>query len=108
MVEIFAAPASREFETFYFERMYPFLNLQRREHINSFLYVEDALRSLAGEWLTKLILSEKLHLNMFEIGIDYSENGKPFYSSPLVFILIFHIPQVGLCVLYPVYLWGLI
>lgn len=82
MVEIFAAPASREFETFYFERMYPFLNLQRREHINSFLYVEDALRSLAGEWLTKLILSEKLHLNMFEIGIDYGENGKPFYSSP--------------------------
>jgi 4'-phosphopantetheinyl transferase len=62
--------------------MYPILNLRRREQINSFLYVEDALRSLAGEWLTKLILSEKLHLNMFEIGFDYGENGKPFYSSP--------------------------
>ncbi len=82
MVEIFAAPASTEFETFYFERMYPILNLQRREHINSFLHIEDALRSLAGEWLTRLVLSEKLHLNMFEIGIDYGENGKPFYNCP--------------------------
>lgn len=81
MVEIYAARASRAYEMFYFDRIYPYINSRRREHINSYLHVEDALRSLAGEWLTRLALSEKLHLNMFEIMIDYGKNGKPYLNS---------------------------
>jgi len=82
MVEIYAAQATREYEMFYFDRMYPYINSERREHINSSFHIEDALRSLAGEWLARLVLSEKLHLNLFEIMIDYSKNGKPIYNSP--------------------------
>lgn len=81
MVEIYATKASREYEKFYFERVYPYLNFERRERINAFLHVEDALRSLAGEWLTRLVLSEKLHLNLFEIMIDYGKYGKPFINA---------------------------
>jgi len=82
MVEIYAAPASRANEMFYHERIYPYLNSQRRERIDSFLHVEDALRSLSGEWLTKLVLSEKLHLNLFDINFEYAKKGKPFYNTP--------------------------
>jgi 4'-phosphopantetheinyl transferase len=82
MVDIYAAQAGREYEMFYFNRIYPYISSERRERIDSFLHVEDALRSLAGEWLTRLGLSEKLHLNMFEIRIDDGKNGKPFYNSP--------------------------
>ncbi len=82
MVEIYAARASREYEIFYFNSIYPYLSSERRERIDSFLHVEDALRSIAGEWLTRLVLSEKLHLNMFEIRIDYDTNEKPFCNSP--------------------------
>jgi 4'-phosphopantetheinyl transferase len=55
---------------------------QKRDRINSFHHVEDALRSFAGEWLTRLVLSEKLHLNLFEILIDYTKIGKPFINIP--------------------------
>ncbi len=44
---------------FYFNRIYPFIISEQRQRIDSFLHVEDALRSLAGEWLTRLVLSEK-------------------------------------------------
>jgi 4'-phosphopantetheinyl transferase len=82
MVEIYAAQATREYEMFYFGRIYPHINPERRKHIDSFLHVEDALRSLAGEWLTRFVLSEKLHLDLFEIMIDHGKNGKPFLNSP--------------------------
>jgi 4'-phosphopantetheinyl transferase len=82
MVEIFAAQATRVYEMFYFDRIYPYINSERRERINSFLHIEDALRSLAGEWLTRLVLSEKLHLNLFDININYGENGKPILNYP--------------------------
>jgi len=81
MVEIYAVQATKEYKTFYFDRMYPYINSERRKHINSFLHIEDALRSLAGEWLTRSVLSEKLHLDLYEIMIDYGKNGKPFYNS---------------------------
>ena len=81
MVETYATPAGRMYEMFYFDRMYPYLNSERREHINSFLHAEDAIRSLAGDWLARIVLSEKLHLNFSEILIDHDENGKPFYNS---------------------------
>lgn len=82
MVEIYAAQATREHEIFYFDRVFPYINSERRKRINSFYHVEDALRSLAGEWLARLILSEKLHMNLFEIMIDYDKNRKPFFNSP--------------------------
>ena len=82
MVEIFAAPAGTKYERFFFDKVYPGIPAQKKERINSFFHTEDALRSLAGEWLTRLVLSEKLHLNFFEILIDYDKNGKPFYNSP--------------------------
>lgn len=81
MVEIYAAPASREYEMFYFDRIFPYLNSERKKYINSFLHVEDTLRSLAGEWLTRFVLTGKLHLNLFEIKIDYGKNGKPYFNS---------------------------
>ncbi|MEI7662024.1 MAG: 4'-phosphopantetheinyl transferase superfamily protein [Bacteroidota bacterium] len=81
MVETYATPAGRMYEMFYFDRMYPYLNSERREHINSFLHAEDAIRSLAGDWLARIVLSEKLHLNFSEILIDHDENGKPFYNA---------------------------
>lgn len=67
---------------FYFNMVYPYLNTQRKNRIDSFLHVEDALRSLAGEWLTRLVLSEKLHVNFSEILIEHDKNGKPFYFPP--------------------------
>ena len=81
MVEVYAARASKAYEAFYFDKVYPFLNTRRRNRIDSFLHVEDALRSLAGDWLARSVLSEKLHLNFSEILIDHDENGKPFYNS---------------------------
>jgi phosphopantetheinyl transferase len=50
MAETYATPASRMYKMFYFERMYSYINSELREHINSFLHVEDAIRSLAGDW----------------------------------------------------------
>ncbi len=82
MVEVYAARASKAYEEFYFDKVYPFLNTQRGNRIDSFLHVEDALRSLAGEWLTRLVLSEKLHMNFSEILIEQDKNGKPFYYAP--------------------------
>ena len=82
MVDIYAAKAGREYEMFYFNRIYPFIISEQRQRIDSFLHVEDALRSLAGEWLTRLVLSEKLNLNIFDITFEYGKNGKPFYNSP--------------------------
>ena len=81
MVELYAAQATKAYEMFYFDKVYPFLNTQRRNRIDSFLHVEDALRSLAGEWLTRLVLSEKLHVNFSEIQIEHDKNRKPFYNS---------------------------
>ena len=83
MVEIYATQATREYKMFYFDTIYPYLNSERRDRINSFLHIEDALRTLAGEWLTRLVLSEKNHLNLFEIRFDYGKSGKPFFNSPL-------------------------
>ncbi|MCX6258161.1 MAG: 4'-phosphopantetheinyl transferase superfamily protein [Bacteroidia bacterium] len=82
MVELYAAWASKAYEVFYFDKVYPFLNTQRRNRIDSFLHVEDALRSLAGDWLTRLVLSEKLHVNISEILIEHDKNGKPFNNPP--------------------------
>ena len=82
MVELYAAQATKAYEMFYFDKVYPFLNTQRRNRIDSFLHVEDALRSLAGEWLTRLVLSEKLHVNFSEIQIEHDKNRKPFYYPP--------------------------
>jgi 4'-phosphopantetheinyl transferase len=81
MVEIFAAPAAKRYERFYFDEIYPHITSQRRGRINSFLFIEDALRSLAGECLARLLLSEILHLNLFDIMIDFDKNGKPFSSA---------------------------
>lgn len=81
MVEVYAARASKAYEVFYFDKVYPFLNTRRKNRIDSFLHVEDALRSIAGEWLTRLVLSEKLQVNFSEILIENDKNEKPFYSS---------------------------
>lgn len=81
MVEVYATPALQKYSEFFFTMFFPYLDPKKKEEINSFRHIEDAIRCMAGEWLTRSIISEKLHKNLFEIKIKKDENGKPYIAA---------------------------
>lgn len=78
MVEIYAVPAVPQYAEFYFNNVFPLISPERKKKIQVLVQKEDALRSLAGEWLSRFAVSSKLGLQMKDIFIDCDVRGKPY------------------------------
>jgi 4'-phosphopantetheinyl transferase len=80
VIKLFAAPATTEYSKFFFDRVYPFISPQKKHRIDSFFYTQDALRTLAGDWLARYSASLKFGSDFFAADMTCDENNKPGFS----------------------------
>ena len=83
-----------------FTELLSLLSEEKKVKVSQFIHVEDALRTLKGEWLLRTVISKELNIPFKEISIMTDNYGKPYLLNKKDFYFnISHSGQWVVCAL---------